>query len=76
MTLPVKELEDVNGTLLEGQFYVEELTPVRVTIRSMYKIDKLVDERYRNGILEYLVHWKGYRRDFDSWVPAASVKII
>jgi len=29
-----------------------------------------------NGILEYLVHWKGYRKDFDPWVPAASVKNI
>ena len=29
-----------------------------------------------NGILEYLVHWKGYGRDFESYVPAASVKNI
>jgi hypothetical protein len=30
----------------------------------------------RIGILENLVHWKEYRKDFDSWVPAASVKNI
>jgi hypothetical protein len=72
--LPVYELEDLSGTLIEGQFYVEELTSVRVTKRSVYKKDKILDKRYRNGILEYLVHWKGYRRDFDSWVPAAGVK--
>ena len=35
---PVYELEDLNGTLIEGQFYVEELKPVRVTKRSVYKI--------------------------------------
>ena len=73
---PVYELEDLNGTLIEGQFYGEELTPVRVTRRSVYKLDKILGKRYRNGILEYLVHWKGYRKDFDSWVPAASVKNI
>ena len=70
------ELEDLNGTLIQGQFYGEELTPVRVTKPSVHKIDKIVDKRYRNGILEYLVHWKWYRKNFDSWVPAASVKNI
>ena len=38
---PVYELEDLNGTLTEEQFYVEELTPVRITKRSVYKIDKI-----------------------------------
>ena len=61
--------------VIEGQFYVE-LTHVRVNKLSVYKIDNILDKRYSNGILEYLVQWKGYRRDFDSWVPAASVKSI
>ena len=71
---PVYELADLNGTLIEGQFYGQEITPVHITNRSVYKIDNIVDKRYRNGILEYLVHCKRYRRDFDSWVLAASVK--
>jgi len=73
---PLYALEDLNETLMEGQFHGEELTPVRVTKRSVYKIDKILDQRYRKGILEYLVHWKGYRREFDLWVPAASAKNI
>ena len=28
---PVYELEDLNKTPIEGQFYVEELTPVRIS---------------------------------------------
>jgi hypothetical protein len=67
-------LEDLKRTLIEGQFYAEELTPISVIKRTVYKIVKIVEKRYRKGILEYLVRWKGYRQDFDSWVPAASVK--
>ena len=37
---PVYELEDLNKTPIEGQFYAEELTPVRITEQTEYKIDK------------------------------------
>ena len=73
---PVYELEDRNGTLIERQFHGEGLTTFRVTKRSVCKIDKILGQRYRNGILEYFVLCKGYRKDFVSWVPAASVKYI
>ena len=72
----VYELEDLNGTLMEGKFYGEELTPDRVTKHSVYEINKILYIRYRYSILEYLVHWIGYRKDFDSWGPAVSVKNI
>jgi len=71
---PLYELEDLNGTPIEGQFYQEELTRVRVTRRKVYKIDKILNKRVRRGILEYQVGWRGYSKDFDSWVPASSVK--
>ena len=61
---------------MEVQFYGQELTPVRVTRRTSYKIDEILDKRRKNGILKYLVRWRGYRKDFDSWVPADSVKKI
>jgi len=69
-------LEDLNGTLIEVQFYGEQLITVRITKRTIYKIDKILDKRYRNGILEYVVRWKGYRKDFDSWVSGANVKYM
>ena len=72
----VYEVEDLNGTPFDGQFYREELITVRISDRTPYKIDKILDKRVRGGIREYLVRWQGYSQDFDSWVPAASVKNI
>ena len=72
---PVYELEDLNKTPI-GQFYQEELTPARITKQTAYKKDKILDKRVRRGITEYLVRWRGYTTDFDSWIPASSVKII
>jgi len=73
---PVYEIEDLNKTPIEGQFYAEELTPVCITEETTYKIEKILDKRVRRGIREYLVRWKGYSKDFDSWIPASSVKYI
>ena len=73
---PLYELKDLNDTPIDGQFYQEELTPVRVTSRTVYKIDKILDKRIRRGSLEYLVRWKGYSKDFDSWIPASGVKDV
>jgi hypothetical protein len=69
-------LEDLNHTLIEVQFGGKELTPLRVTERTEYKIDKILDKRVRRVILEYLVLWKGYSKAFVSWVPASTVKNI
>ena len=70
----VYKLEDLNGTPIDGQFYQEELTLVRSTSWTTYKINKILEKRFRRGIREYLVCWRGYSRDFDSWVPTSSLK--
>ena len=71
---PLYELEDLNGTPIEGQFYQEELIRVRVTRRTVYKIDKILNKRVRRGLLEHLVRRRVYSKDFDSWIPAPSMR--
>ena len=71
---PVYELEDLNKLLIDGQIYAEKLTPFRISKRTMYHIAKILKQRHSQGILEYLVSWRGYPSFFDSWVLASSVK--
>jgi len=73
---PVYEIEDLNKTPIEGQFYGDELTPVRFSKETTYKIDKILDKRVRRGIREYQVRWRDYTKDFASWITASSVKDI
>jgi hypothetical protein len=73
---PVYELEDLNKTPIDGLFYGEDLTPVRISKRTMHHIDKILKQRRRRGILEYLVSWRSYPSSFDSWVPASEVRNI
>ena len=41
----VYELEDLNRTPIDGQLHREEMIPVRITYRTPYKIDKILDKR-------------------------------
>jgi len=51
----VYELDDLNRTPIDGQFYQQGLAPVRVTRRAVYKIDKILDKRVLRVIVEHLV---------------------
>jgi len=73
---PAYELEDLNKTPIDGLFYGEEFTPVRISKRTVYQIHKILRQRRRRGILDYLVSWRGYPTSFDSWGTASEVRNI
>ena len=73
---PVYELRDLLGKHIDGQFYVEELSPVTVTNATTYAIDKILRRRGRGTSLEYLVRWRGYGPEFDSWIKTSSVQHV
>jgi hypothetical protein len=73
---PVSELEDLNCTPIIGKLYQEELTPVLISKKTTYRIDKILNRKFRNGIREVKVSWKDYPKFFNSSIPENSIKNI
>ena len=38
-----------------------------------YVVDKLLDKRVKNGRVEYLLSWKGYGPEENTWEPRANL---
>jgi hypothetical protein len=60
------ELADLNEQTLKGKFYEEELQR-NLKEDDVYKIEKILKSRKRNGKKEYFVKWRGYDDSFNSW---------
>jgi len=62
---------DVEGDLLEGIFYRQELTPVRIGSESTYAVENVLKETIRKDGKKYLfVKWRGYPDSQNSWIRA------
>lgn len=58
------------GELIEGGFYAEELQPLS---GDLYKIERVLDERVRNGVPEIKVKWKFFGDRWNEWIPRQNV---
>ena len=63
------KIKDLNGEVIKGTFYREEL---QKTDQEVYRIEKII----RKSKGKALVKWKGYPDEFNSWVPAGDLKKI
>ena len=62
---------DAKGESIKGTFYEQEL---QKTKQEIYRIEKVVRKRKRNGIQEVYVKWKGYGNEFNSWIPITDLE--
>ena len=66
-------LKDLQGELIVGSFYIEEL---QKTSQEVYRIEKVLRKKKINGIDHGLVKWIGYCDKFNEWLPVSKLQNI
>ena len=66
-------LEDLQGEIIIGSFYNEEL---QKTFQEVYRIEKVLRKKKINGIEHGLVKWIGYSDKFNEWLPVSKLQNI
>ena len=63
---PVYRLKDLSSKDIVGTFYEFELQKVDIS-SNVFAVEKIIKTRTRRGKKEYLVKWRGYPKEFNSW---------
>ena len=71
---PIYKLVDWYEKPVAGTFYQNELQKIETTDTDMWKIEKVLKYKGRGNKREALVHWLGWPKHFDSWIPASEIK--
>lgn len=58
--------------VVKGGFYAEEIQSYRVK-DDVYKVERVIRERTRNGQRQLFVAWVGFGPQHNSWIPATNV---
>ena len=66
---PVYRLKEADGELIRGTFYEAELQKVTESSDHLFRIEKILKHRGKGVNKEVLVHWKGWPKKYDSWIP-------
>jgi Integrase core domain/Chromo (CHRromatin Organisation MOdifier) domain len=68
----VYHITDLNGELIKGSFYAEELQKV-IKNDNIWQIEKIIKRRTKNNKKQYFVKWKGYPSNFNSWISSTDI---
>ena len=67
-------LKDYHGDVIEGRFYADEIQKIkREKDDDVYAVEKVIQQKRRNGEIWYLVKWLGYDDTFNSWVRKSDI---
>jgi transposase InsO family protein len=68
--IPIYEIKDWEGDLVEGTFYAKELQKVIIKDNEEYIVEKILK---KEGVNVY-VKWKGWPSKFNTWMRSEDVK--
>ena len=71
--IPIYKLTDWQGDPIKGTFYQQQLQKVDVTDQDIFKIEKILKRRQRNGRREVLVKWTNWGNKFNQWIDESSI---
>ena len=66
-------LKDYNGDEVKGHFYNSELTRVRFDPDALFKVDKVLKTRTRNGVKESQVTFESWPPMYKEWIRTDSL---
>ena len=64
------KLEDLSGEVVDGTFYAEQL---QRTDQEIFRIERILRKRTKNGIKQARVKWAAYDKKFNSWIPETDI---
>ena len=70
--IPQYQLKDYSREIVSGSFYQNQL--IKAYEREAYMIEKVIRSRRKGNKKEYLVRWKGWKPEFDSWISGQDMK--
>ena len=70
---PRYKLKDYKNEAIKGSFYEPELQKAYVDENTVYNIEKVLRYRTVNKQKQAFVHWSGYGKEYDSWIPASDL---
>ena len=74
--IPIYTVVDFDNDPIKGSFYENELQRVRKTDDHLYRVERVMKRRTRNGQKEVLVKWQGWPSKFNSWILESSLEDI
>ncbi|XP_033726667.1 uncharacterized protein LOC117316238 [Pecten maximus] len=72
--IPIYKIIDYDGDSIAGTFYNSELQKVNKGRDDLFKVERVLKRRKRNGIQEVYVKWLGYPKKFNSWIKESDVQ--
>ncbi len=71
--IPVYFIKDYNNEEIIGSMYSDELQKINFDVNTVYNIETIIKKRSVRGRKQVLVKWRGWRKQFNTWIDESEV---